>query len=287
MSIVNRLAFWRKSNFGPYHLVEPVAKGGMGCVWKAEDRRTGAIVAVKIMEPDTAEVIKLMKMMFDTEEGEVALRLNHPNVVKTYEFGHRGKRYYTVMEFIDGPNLKHLILADDPRLKQNRVEICLQMGRGLNYIHHEGLVHRDFCPKNVLLDGKNVAKIIDFGLTIPADVKQRKGIDQSGTASYMAPEQVRRMLVDARADIYAFGVSVFEIFTGRRPFAEHAEQRRKMEQHLNVPPLKLRDVNPALPRELEELVRQCIEKDPDGRPPTMEAVMKDFRNIVDAYGTRF
>jgi serine/threonine protein kinase len=283
MSILKKILFWRRNRFSHFKLLTPVAHGGMGKVWKAEDRHTGMTVAVKIMEPETAEIIRKIKSLFGSEEGEVALQLNHPNVVRTYEFGHVGRRYYVVMEFIDGPNLKHMILADEPRLKGRRMDICLQIGRGLTYIHHRGLVHRDFSPKNVLLNRKNVVKIIDFGLTIPADVKQMRGVDQSGTASYMAPEQVRRQEVGVRADIYAFGITAYEIMSGRRPFPEHAEQRRKMEQHLNIPALPLRDVCPNMPRQLEDLLSQCIEKDPSARPPTMDAVLKDLRNIADEH----
>lgn len=280
MSLLESLNFWRKDRVASYRLLEPIASGGMGTVWRAEDRKTGRIVAVKLIKPETNDVVEKMKRIFNAEEGEIALKLHHPNVVETYEYGtHRGQ-YYTVMEFIDGPNIKLMIISEDERIRKNRLDMCVQMGRGLAYIHQEGLVHRDFCPKNILYTKKNMVKIIDFGLTIPADVKKR-GVDQSGTASYMAPEQIRRLRVDNRADIYAFGVSAFEILTGRRPFPNNPDSRKKMEHHLNIEPLKLTDVDESMPMELEELISRCIQKEPDQRYPTMFALMKDLRKIVD------
>ena len=125
-------------------------------------------------------------------------------------------------------------------------------------------------------------KIIDFGLSIPAGISSRLAELRAGTASYMAPEQVRGQAVDERADIYAFGLSAFEVLTGRRPFPPTADPGRRMHDHLNMEPIKLREADPQLPEELEQVIQKCIAKQRDLRYKSMPEVMKDLRVAVQA-----
>jgi serine/threonine-protein kinase len=157
----------------------------------------------------------------------------------------------------------------------------MQTGSGLEYIHREGLIHRDFCPKNVLVAKDGTPKIIDFGLTIPASARHRALVTRAGTASYMAPEQIRNQQVDARTDVYAFGVSVFEILTFRRPFPRSADRTRRMQTHLNVRPRPLRQLEPELPVELEDVIKKCIAKDRDMRYKSMREVMRDLEDAIE------
>lgn len=272
----------RKQPYGGYRLEEEVAGGGMSRIWRARHPETGRIYALKVLTPESVEVLDRFKKLFEAEEGVIALRLDHPNVIKTFEYG-RGPQdeYYIVMEFVDGPNLETLIVVDSPRVRENRFDLLLQIGAGLGYIHDQGLIHRDFCPKNVLYSREGTAKIIDFGLTIPASLKSRAVWARAGTASYMAPEQVRSQPVDERTDIYGFGVSAFEILTGRRPFPRSADRSRRMQDHLNVEPLLLRRVAPDLPEELEGVVQKCIAKESDLRYKSMADVMRDVRAAVE------
>ena len=196
------------------------------------------------------------------------------------EYGQEDESHYIIMEFVDGPNLERLIVQGDGRTRENRFDILVQVGRGLDYIHHQGLIHRDFCPKNILYDSHDTAKIIDFGLTIPAASRPGDIVDHSGTASYMAPEQIKRLKLDERTDIYAFGVTAFEILTGRRPFPHSSDRERRLQYHLNIEPLKLRELDPALPAELQEVIGRCIEKKPQLRYKTMGEVMRDVIRAV-------
>jgi len=272
----------RREPYGGHVLLEEVAKGGMSRIYKARHLQTGELRAVKILTPESVELMQRFKRLFEAEEGAIALRLDHPNVVKTYSCGHEGKNeYYIAMEYVDGPNLEVLTALGDPRVVENRLNLLLQLGAGLRYIHQQGLIHRDFCPKNVLYSSDKVAKIIDFGLTIPAEMKHRAAMTRAGTPSYMAPEQVRSLPLDARVDIYAFGVSAFEILTGRRPFPVGVNRGRRMWEHLNVEPMPLRQVAPDMPEELEKVIKKCIEKDRDLRYKTMDLVMKDLRAVVN------
>ncbi len=269
------------SKYGGYELLEEVARGGMSIVWKARNPEDDQIYAVKVLTPESVEMMEQFKEIFETEEGEIALRLDHPNVVKTYEYGRAGRgSYYIVMEYVDGPNLQHQIVLESERVRESRFDICLQIGRGLTYIHDQGLIHRDFCPKNVLFGSGRVAKVIDFGLCVPLELKERQYVSRAGTASYMSPEQVRNRPLDVRTDIYAYGMSVFEILTSRRPLPWAGKRTRRMQDHLNIKPLRLREVDPALPEELEQTIEKCIAKDRSMRYKSMHDVMKDMRAAV-------
>jgi serine/threonine protein kinase len=271
----------RKHPYGGYKLVGEIGHGGMSVIWKARQPQTGRICAVKVLKPESVEVMDRFKDVFEAEEGQIALRMDHPNVIKTFEYGRgRENEYYIVMEYVDGPNLETLIAVASPRWRENRFDLVRQVSAGLRYIHEQGLIHRDFCPKNVLYGQDGRAKIIDFGLTIPASVKARSNVARAGTASYMAPEQVRGQTVDERTDIYAFGVSVFEILTGRRPFPPSADRSKRMQDHLNVNPLRLRRVEPGLPERLELVVEKCIAKNKDLRYKSMADVMMELAEAL-------
>jgi len=270
----------KKSALDEYEFVELVAEGGMGHVWKARHSPSGRIYAIKVMKPETAETREKFREIWAADEGQIALKLKHPNVVETYEYGEDDERYFVIMEFIDGRNVAELICYKPERVRQHRFDIVVQSGRGLNHLHSRGLVHRDFCPKNILFDSENRAKLIDFGLTIPAVERPESKMDLAGTASYMAPEQIRRTGVDARSDIYAFGVSAFEILTGERPFPASSSQDKKLTRHLNEEPRRLREMDPGLPQELEDAVSKCMEKQPDRRYNSMEEVLKDIVRIT-------
>ncbi|KPK58534.1 MAG: hypothetical protein AMK73_09200 [Planctomycetes bacterium SM23_32] len=275
----------REERYGGYELIAEVARGGMSRIWKVRHPESGRIYAMKVLTAESVELVDLFRRVFEAEEGDIALRLDHPNVVKTYEYGHgRADEYYIVMEYVDGPNLATLIALESPRVRDSRFDLVMQIAEGLRYIHEKGLIHRDFCPKNVLCTDEGVAKIIDFGLTIPASVKARTVLARAGTASYMAPEQIRSQAVDERADIYAFGVSAFEILAGRRPFPRSADRGRRMLDILNVDPLRLREVEPELSEPLEAVIQKCIAKDRLLRYKSMGEVIRDMGPALEAAG---
>jgi serine/threonine protein kinase len=272
----------REERYGGYELIEEVARGGMSRIWKVRHPETGRIYAMKVLTAESVELIERFRRLFEADEGDIALRLDHPNVVKTHEYGHdRADEYYIVMEFINGPNLATLIALESARVRENRFDIVMQVAEGLRYIHERGLIHRDFCPKNVLYTEEGVAKIIDFGLTIPAAVKARTVLARAGTASYMAPEQIRTQPVDERTDIYAFGVSAFEVLTGRRPFPLSADRGKRMRDHLNVEPMRLRELEPDLSEQLEDVVGKCIAKERRLRYKSMDEVLSRLRGAPE------
>jgi serine/threonine protein kinase len=279
--LIDRILPSRKPPYGGYILLEEVAQGGFSRIWKARHPEKEGLFAVKILTPESSDMMDRFRAIFEADEGTIALQLEHQNVIRTFEYGREDKaHYFIVMEYVDGPNLEKMIATADRRVTDARLDLMLQLGDGLLYIHSQGLIHRDFCPKNVLYASDASVKIIDFGLTIPASVQSRSIISRAGTASYMAPEQVRNQAVDARADIYAFGLSAFELLTGRRPFPLTASRGRRMQDQLNIQPISLREVAPELPEELETVVGKCIEKDRELRYKSMADVMQDMREAV-------
>ena len=256
----------------------------MSFVYEGRRKKDDAPVAIKVITPEFTQLAEQLEEIFDKgSEGEIAISLHHPNVVKTYEYGHKGREYYIIMEFIEGLNLKQLIDTADPRWSDHRFNIALQSGRGLAYIHKNNLIHRDFCPKNILLEQDSTVRLIDFGLAIPAHLKAKWRWDRSGTAAYMAPEQVRGQKVDQRTDVYAYGVTMYEILTGRRPFPDSSDKYRKMAVHLNADPVSPRKYNRNIPVALEHILFRAMAKDVDDRYDNIDAMLKDIYAVSNTF----
>ena len=275
-----RWSLFEQSALDNYEIGPVIARGGMSVVHRGKRLRDSHEVAIKLITPEFTALAEQLDAVVDKgSEGEVAASLRHENVVHTSEFGRKGKQYFIVMEFIDGPNLKQLIDSGDPRWHDNRFNIAMGVGRGLAYIHRNKMIHRDFCPKNILLDGECRAKIIDFGLAIPEQLKHEWRFDRSGTASYMAPEQVRGHKVDVRTDVYAYGMSIYEVLTGRRPYPEVKSRRAKMSGQLNLQPTPPRKYDPAIPIPLEHIILRCISKDPHRRYGSMADILQAMVHV--------
>ena len=265
-----------------YELIQEIGEGGMSKVWKAKDLETGSIVALKILHPKSVALMRTYRKLFHAHEGQIALGLDHPNVIRTFDFGTwERKTYFIAMEYVDGPALDKLIRVHDERVRQARYRIIMQTAEGLRYLHQKGLIHRDFCPKNVLYGSDGLAKIIDFGLTIPAWAEQRVGLERAGTASYMAPEQIRRLKLDERTDIYAFGLTAFELLTFARPFREVQSKRSRIELHLNIEPVSPLEIDPTVPPQIAKIVVKCIEKEARLRYKNMGEVIDALTNALE------
>ncbi len=282
---------WKKGLFGggrscpdAYAIVREVARGGMSIVYEARRKQDNAAVALKIITPEFTQLAEQLEEIFNKgSEGEIAMSLRHPNVVRTLEYGKLGREYFIAMEFIDGLNLKQLIDMRNPRWSERRFQIALDAGRGLAFIHKNNLVHRDFCPKNILIREDGTAKVIDFGLAIPAHLKARWRWDRSGTAAYMAPEQVRGKKVDPRTDVYGYGVTVYEILTGRRPFPDSSDRFRKMAVHLNIEPISPRKYNRNIPVALEHILLKAMAKHIEDRYAGIDAMLKEIYTVSNTF----
>ena len=281
-SFLNRLmGFGAPKGLKRYEIADQIARGGFSVVYRAKDKETGQIVAVKILNTDAMDVAERLQKAYHKWEGEIAMQLKHENVVRTYDYGMDRSQHYIVMEYVDGPHLKYLITTQDELWRSNRLSIVMAMGSGLVYIHDKSLVHRDFCPKNVLMTSTGSPKIIDFGLCIPRKRKKRWKWDRSGTPSYMAPEQIRGQPVDIRGDIYAFGVSMYEVLVGKRPFKESATREGKMQPHLNTDPAPPSSHDATLTPEMDKICLRAMAKNRDARYQTMDHLLSDLRSAAE------
>jgi len=271
----------RRTRLDDFIIYGQVAKGSMSKVYRARDPLRGIVVAIKILDPERAAAMKKINTLYrDETEGEMAIRLRHPNLVVTYESGKLKDSEYLIMEYIDGVGLNYLVETRSPRLVGKRLKIMRQVAEGVAYMHEQGYAHRDVCPRNVLLTVDDTPKMIDFGLTVPLKPEFMRRGNRTGTPSYMAPELIRRRVVDHRVDVFAYGVSLYETFTGQLPWPG-GDTMAKMVQHLNVPPRDPRSVNPQISAELANLILDATESDPRRRVPSMTEVVERMARLEE------
>src|SRR5438445_12873431 len=203
---------------GRYEVITRVAAGGMGEVYRAHDSVLGREVAIKILHPHLAGDRGFVDRF--RREARAAAILNHPSIVGVYDWGTTDGTYFMVMEFVPGPNLRPL-LAEYGRLEPAQaVEVCLPVLAALDHAHGHGIVHRDVKPENILIARSGAVKVADFGLArayADSYISQAEGT-VTGTVQYLAPEQIQGEPADPRTDLYALGVVMFELLTGRAPF---------------------------------------------------------------------
>jgi serine/threonine-protein kinase len=245
---------------GRYHLVEPLARGGMAAVWIADDPVLSRRVAVKILRDDLA-ADEGTRARF-RHEAISAARLNHPNVVATYDTGDDDGTAYIVMELIDGPTVRQLLQEHGQLPIREAIRIGMQVADALEAAHRAGIVHRDVKPPNVLVPPAGPVKVTDFGIAkaTGADDLTRAGMVM-GTARYLAPEQVNGMPTDARTDVYALGLLLYEMLCGRPPFGGDTDMATAMARLTTSAP-SIRAQRPNVPRSLDDVVHRCLARDP-------------------------
>lgn len=256
---------------GRYQVRSRIARGGMATVYLATDLRLERRVAIKIMHGHLADD-NTFKSRF-VQEARSAARLAHPNVVNVFDQGQDSDMAYLVMEYLPGITLRDLLKDYGKLTPEQTIDIMEAVLSGLAAAHKAGIVHRDLKPENVLLADDGRIKIGDFGLARAASANTATGQALLGTIAYLSPELVTRGIADARSDIYALGIMMYEMLTGEQPF--QGEQPMQIAyQHANDAVPAPSSKNPAVPPELDELVLWATEKDPDRRP-------KDAREMLD------
>lgn len=252
-----------------YALDELVAEGGMGSVYRARDEVLARTVAVKVLHPRLADDETFLERF--RREALAAARLTHPNIVSIYdtgvEEGGGGNRHFIVMEFCGGGTLEDLATAEGP-LEADRVRavggaIC----DALAYAHRNGVIHRDIKPANVLLSDDGTVKVSDFGIAKAAFADKDVTTSGSllGTVTYISPEQARGGEPEARSDLYSLGVVLYELAVGRPPFSADTPLGTAM-KHLEEPPVPPRSIRAGVPRDLEAVILDALQKDPGDRP---------------------
>jgi len=261
-----------------YEILAEIGRGGMGVVYQARDRRLGRSVALKRL-PDNLRENPTAVALF-LREARAAAALNHPNIVTLFDADQEDGHYYLTMEFLDGLPLDKIVATRGRLSARDCVRLGVQIATGLQYAHEQQIVHRDIKTSNLFFTRDRVVKIMDFGLAKMVAEVRRAATVIGGTPYYMAPEQATGENVDTRADLYAFGVTLFEMLTGTVPFREGDVTWH----HRNTPPPDPRSLAPDLPDALAELVLQLMEKDPAARPESAAEVGARLAEIGRSLG---
>jgi hypothetical protein len=269
---------------GPYRIVSLLARGGMGDVYRATDERLHRDVALKVLaDSRTGEARRVDRFM---HEARVTASLDHPNVVRIFDVGRFENRAYLVAELLEGETLRSRI-ARGPIPPDEVLRIGMEIAQGLAAAHKAGLVHRDLKPDNIFLTQSGITKILDFGIAkLVQDETVRGGFSTAtgvlmGTAGYIAPEQIRGVDVDRRADLFTFGAVLFEMLTGERAFArEHLIE--SLHAILHDPPSDALAECADVPSALEAIVGRLLEKAPDARFQSAEEVLEALGHVDPA-----
>jgi hypothetical protein len=253
---------------GRYRIIALLGKGGMGEVYRADDLKLSQPVALKFL-PEKLAGDKSMLERFHREV-RIARQISHPNVCRVFDIGEVEDQHFLSMEYIDGEDLATLLRRIGRLPSDKAVEIASQLCGGLRAAHQEGVLHRDLKPANVMIDGRGRTKITDFGLAGLAD--EFKGNEvRAGTPAYMAPEQLAGKEVTAKSDIYALGLVLYEVFTGRKAFdAGSLEELARLHESSTPPSISdhVKEIDPLV----ERVILRCLERDPGKRPASVAQI---------------
>lgn len=273
-----------QTDVGPYHIVEKIGQGGMGTVYKAIDTRLDRTVALKVISRADGSPADRARFV---REAKAASALNHPNIVTIYEYDSAEGRDFIAMEFVAGRTLREMIETREAPLSKG-LEYARQVARGLARAHGAGIIHRDLKTGNIMVNSEGVAKILDFGLARHGETQQAGPDDETaltrtgailGTPGYMSPEQVWGEKVDHRTDIFSFGVVLYEIACGERPFRGD-DPHKTMLQVAVTEPKPVSEVNRDVPETLAALIAACLKRKPDDRPQSMAEVETRLGDIL-------
>ena len=261
-----------------YLITRLVARSGMASIWDATDERSGMRVAIKIPHPEM-ECDPIFFERFQREE-EIGKKLDHPGVMKVYDNPGR-KDLYIVMEWVDGKLLRQVLQETGKMPAERAVRIVTQICKALDHIHGHGVIHRDLKPENIMIDDADHIKIIDFGISANLGARRitfAKLTDTMGTPDYISPEQVQGGRGDARSDVYAVGVMLYEMLTGTVPFTG-SNPFVIMNNRLLNNPIPPREANPEITPQMQEVLYRALERTPAKRYRNAREFARDLEHV--------
>ena len=267
-----------------FELLARVGQGSMSKVWRARDVMTGRMLAVKVLDKIKTERFESRFIgLKKPGEGVISISLQHPNVVKTIEHGMTTTdEPYLVMDFVEGLSLSYLVDVQNEQMQTHRLNYVIQLGEAVSYLHRQNWIHRDLCPRNVMVDQDNFVKLIDFGLVVPNTPDFQKPGNRTGTANYMAPELIKRQKTDQRIDIYSFAVTAYEMYTKRLPWDVAAQETLDtVLQHINKPPTPIKQLVPDIHPLVAETIMKGLQSNPDNRWQTIDEMLNPLRRAHD------
>lgn len=273
---------------GPFHLLTPVGKGGMGTVFLVRDTRSDQLVALKILPPRVAREEERMLARF-RREMTLSQRVAHPHLCWTYDVGEFRGVHYLAMEFIPGRTLSRLVAEEGPLPVKRAARLLSEVALALNHAHEAGLIHRDLKPSNIMITPRDHAKVLDLGLALEhgetgeAQVVGGQGYIV-GSMDYISPEQtLDAIAVDGRSDIYSMGCTLYFALTGSPPFPG-GTSKEKIQRHRNDIPRPLIELAPHVPPGFVAIVEKMMDKDPSRRFATARGVAEELRAWADEGG---
>lgn len=265
-------------DFGHFHIVGELGRGGMALVYEAVDTRTEETVALKILYPHLMSDESTIKRF--QREADVASRLKHDYIVPVIDYGEHDNQIYIAMKYMRGNSLAELFVEPRAISMSHLVRILAQIASALDYAHEEGVIHRDLKLQNILLDDKNVAYLSDFGIARLVDGTRLTATGQiAGTPMYMSPEQIRGKPVDFHSDIYSFSVMSYLLLTGFYPFTGE-DSLAIIHKHVKEMPPTPTEVNPELPEAVNHVLLRGLQKEPEARYDSTLAMVKALSRAI-------
>jgi serine/threonine protein kinase len=267
-----------QEQFGRFYLQELLNSGGMAEIWLVTDGR-GKPYALRRLKKELR--FNFTERRRFVRGCEVLSQMNESDHIVGYvEHGKINGTLYMVMDYVEAANLKELYARQDPVLTENVAQILIDMAVGLGHVHESGYMHLDFKPENVLVSRNASVRLIDFDLAQPIPEKPKKFSKNPGTPGYMAPEQLQRLPIDTRVDIFAYGVSAYEMLTNQKPFPGDNPGEILARQLDASGPLPPTQHNPDIPHALEKVILKCIAREPDRRYPFTSVLVHDLQSAL-------
>jgi len=264
--------------FGRFYLREMLNQGGMSEIWLVTDGRNRPY-ALRKLKPGLRFNFTARRRFL--RGCEILSKLaDSDHIVGYVEHGKAEGTCYLVMNYVEAENLKILHARQDPLLAENLAQILIDAATGFSNVHESGYMHLDFKPENIVVTRNGAVRLIDFDMAQPIPEKPVKFSKNPGTPGYMAPEQLKREPMDARADIYAFGVSAYELVTNHKPFPGESPAEILAAQMQPDGPIAPREHNPGVPPALEAVILKCLERDPDRRYPVGGMLVRDLHSAL-------